>query len=100
MDQLVGTESEVTSKDVQTPNAKSRGSRERRAIPTSSTKNVVRRSHGAESSPAAGTSPPVPNMIIGIGTGAIWYRSNPFGTGPGGLVLARTVWYWKFFFGI
>ena len=103
-DLLLETESEVTSEDVQTPNAKGRGRRERRAIETSSTKNVVRRRrrarHAAESLPAAGTSPPVPNVVTGTAASAIWYGISPFGTASARLVLAQFVWYGIRLFGI
>jgi len=83
-DLLLETESEVISEDVQTPNAKGRGRRERRAIETSSTKNVVRRRrrarHAAESLPAAGASPPVPNVITGTATSVLRYGISPCGT--------------------
>ena len=51
MDLLVGTESKVTSEDVQTPNAKGSGQWERRAIQTSSTENAVRRRRRAATPP-------------------------------------------------
>ena len=96
---------QATSDVRRRPNTKpkSHGRRERRAVQSSTFKMWSPPPpclHAAKSRLSGRMLPLVPNFPFGTGSGAIWYWTSPFGTGPDDLVLVQRIWYWKKVFGI
>jgi hypothetical protein len=95
-DLLLETESEVTSEDVQTPNAKGRGRRERR--PSKSRRPKTWSAAAAVPATQPNRCPPREHHLQ-YQMWSLVQQQAPFGTASAHLVRHQPVWYWPSSFG-